>query len=403
MSRVAILGAGIMGAATALFLARRGVQVTLFDRAPAPMSGASRWNEGKIHLGYLYAGDRTLDTARLVIPGGLAFRPLVEDLLGQSIAPAIGEATDVYAIHRASVVTPEAAAAYYEAVTAAVDSAGPGAEYLGGTMSGRPHRLSAAALGRTYDPATIVAAFRVPERSVDTTWIADRLVGALASEPRISPRLGVRVIGVRARRGHGTALDAPLLVDTDGGPDGPFGAVVNALWDGRLAVDATVGVGPPERWSHRYRLALFLTAPQPVDIASTVVATGPFGDVKNYDGRRFYLSWYPDGLRAEGLDLAPPPVPSLDAAGQRALAATIVQRLAAVVPAVGALAPAAVSGTIAGGWVYAAGQGSLADPHATLHQRAGAGISCRGRYVSVDTGKYSIAPWLARQVANALL
>lgn len=402
MSRVAILGAGIMGAATALFLARRGVQVTLFDRAPAPMSGASRWNEGKIHLGYLYAGDRTLDTARLVIPGGLAFRPLVEDLLGQSIAPAIGEATDAYAIHRASVVTPEAAAAYYEAVTAAVDSAGPGAEYLGGTMSGRPHRLSAAALGRTYDPATIVAAFQVPERSVDTTWIADRLVSALTAEPRVTLRMGVRVLGVRARGKH-ESLDAPLDVDTTDGADGPFDAVVNALWDGRLAVDATFGIGPPAHWSHRFRLALFLTVAAPVEIASTVVATGPFGDVKNYDGHRLYLSWYPDGLRAEGLALAPPAVPRLDAAGQRALAATIVERLAAIVPAVGVLAPMAEGGTIAGGWVYAAGKGSLSDPHATLHHRAGAGIRRRGRYASVDTGKYSIAPWLARQVANALL
>jgi glycine/D-amino acid oxidase-like deaminating enzyme len=402
MSRVAILGAGIMGTATALFLARRGVQVTLFDQASAPMAGASRWNEGKIHLGYLYAGDATLDTARLVIPGGLAFRPLVEELLGASIAPAIGAQTEVYAIHRASVVTPEAAAAYYEAVTGAVDAAGPASAYLGGTAINRPRRLSTADLERLYDPAAIAAAFQVPERSVDTTWIADRLVEALAAEPRVTPRLGVRVTGVRSRRDH-DRLDGPFDIATADDSDGPFDAVVNALWDGRLAVDATAGIAPPARWSHRYRLALFLALTEPVDIASTVVATGPFGDVKNYDGRRLYLSWYPDGLRAEGLAVEPPPVPPLDAAGQRALAAAIVQRLAAVVPAVSVLAPLAERGTIAGGWVYAAGQGSLSDPHATLHQRAGAGIRRRGRYLSVDTGKYSIAPWLARKVANALL
>jgi glycine/D-amino acid oxidase-like deaminating enzyme len=402
MSRVAILGAGIMGTATALFMARRGVRVTLFDQAPAPMAGASRWNEGKIHLGYLYAADRTLDTARLVIPGGLAFRPLVEELLGESIAPAIGGQTDIYAIHRASVVTPEAAAAYYAAVATAVDAAGPAATYLDGAAIDRPRRLSTADLERLYDPATIVAAFQVPERSVETTWIADRLVEVLAAEPRITLRMGVRVTGVRARGGH-DSLDGPLDIDTTDHSDGPFDAVVNALWDGRLAVDATAGVAPPARWSHRYRLALFLTVAEPVAIASTVVATGPFGDVKNYDGRRLYLSWYPDGLRAEGHELAPPVVPSLDATGQRALAAAIVQRLATIVPAVSTVAPLAERATVAGGWVYAAGQGSLSDPRATLHQRAGAGIRGRGRYLSVDTGKYSIAPWLARQVANALL
>ena len=68
-----MLGAGILGACAALFLARKGIGVDLFDLEPAPMHGASRWNEGKIHLGYLYGGDASGDTARHLIPGGLAF------------------------------------------------------------------------------------------------------------------------------------------------------------------------------------------------------------------------------------------------------------------------------------------------------------------------------------------
>lgn len=51
--RVAVLGAGIMGTCTALYLARRGCVVTVVDAAAAPLSAASRWNEDKIHLGYL--------------------------------------------------------------------------------------------------------------------------------------------------------------------------------------------------------------------------------------------------------------------------------------------------------------------------------------------------------------
>ena len=74
MPHVAILGAGIMGATTALLLSRRGVRVTLYDQAPAPMTGASRWNEGKIHLGYLYAGDPSGNTADKLMPGGIAFK-----------------------------------------------------------------------------------------------------------------------------------------------------------------------------------------------------------------------------------------------------------------------------------------------------------------------------------------
>ena len=53
MTHAAVLGAGIMGCATALWLARRGDRVTLIDAGDRPFAGASRWNEGKIHLGYL--------------------------------------------------------------------------------------------------------------------------------------------------------------------------------------------------------------------------------------------------------------------------------------------------------------------------------------------------------------
>ena len=133
---------------------------------------------------------------------------------------------------------------------------------------------------------------------------------------------------------------------------------------------------------------------------STVVATGPFGDVKNYAGRDLYLSWYPAGLVADGVGVAPPEVPPID---ERQLLADVIERLAALIPSVGALPPRLDQVRVAGGWVYAAGQGSLADPKATLHRRDQAGIRRLGRYLSVDTGKYSIAPWLAHQVVDALV
>src|SRR5262245_31682104 len=112
--RVAVLGAGIMGTCASLYLARRGCEVVLFDEAPVPFSGASRWNEGKIHLGYLYSAASSLDTARLLLPGGLAFKPLVEELIGESLRPATTGDDDIYLIHRDSVASAEAVGAHYE-------------------------------------------------------------------------------------------------------------------------------------------------------------------------------------------------------------------------------------------------------------------------------------------------
>jgi len=60
--RVAILGAGIAGSCAALELAARGHDVDLYDELEAPIRAASYVNEGKVHLGLLYAKDPSLKT-----------------------------------------------------------------------------------------------------------------------------------------------------------------------------------------------------------------------------------------------------------------------------------------------------------------------------------------------------
>ena len=62
-------------AALELCTAGRATHPGLLQRAAAPAHGASRWNEGKIHLGYLYAADPSPAT-RAAVDGGLVFGPL---------------------------------------------------------------------------------------------------------------------------------------------------------------------------------------------------------------------------------------------------------------------------------------------------------------------------------------
>ena len=52
VKQVAVLGAGIMGASTALLLARRGVRVVVFDGASRPMDRASRLYDPSVNDSY---------------------------------------------------------------------------------------------------------------------------------------------------------------------------------------------------------------------------------------------------------------------------------------------------------------------------------------------------------------
>jgi hypothetical protein len=132
---------------------------------------------------------------------------------------------------------------------------------------------------------------------------------------------------------------------------------------------------------------------------SAVIGVGPFGDVKNYNGRDLYLSWYPAGLAVEGTALAPPPVPPIDDTARADLIASVLTRLGAMLPSVAALRSHLETVRVEGGWVYAAGRGALDDRRSSLHRRDRAGVVRDGRYLSIDTGKYSMAPWIAEGLA----
>ena len=82
--RVGVLGRGLQGCTIALALADRGVKVTLFDKNNTLLSRAAAANEGKIHLGYMYAGDPTLSTAKMMMQGALSFAPFLERYVGNT-------------------------------------------------------------------------------------------------------------------------------------------------------------------------------------------------------------------------------------------------------------------------------------------------------------------------------
>jgi len=79
-----VLGGGLQGCCTAIALAARKVKVTLFDKNEMLLSRAAPANEGKIHLGYMYAGDPSLSTAKTMMAGALAFAPFPRTLPSSS-------------------------------------------------------------------------------------------------------------------------------------------------------------------------------------------------------------------------------------------------------------------------------------------------------------------------------
>jgi len=184
--RIAVLGGGMLGVCTALELVRRGESVSLIEGSSELMQGASRWNEGKIHLGYLYAADTELGTAERLIPGALAFSRLVERHIGRALDDFC-TIDDNFMLHRRSVVDLESFTAYAGRVAqlASGMAARSGETYLSDLSPGVVRRLSPSELAQVSCSDEVVAGFRVNEVSVSTVPIADLLVEAVRAEPRI--------------------------------------------------------------------------------------------------------------------------------------------------------------------------------------------------------------------------
>jgi hypothetical protein len=154
-----------------LSLAERGVDVCLLDRNTRLLSRAAVANEGKVHLGYMYANDRGHSTARMMMRGALAFAPYFERHLGLSKGAITVSRPATYAVHRDSQRAPAEVSHYLSAVHAMIREASEAnrGAYFGHDFS-EPLRVWSDAEREThFDPGIAVAAFDTP-RSPSIRW-----------------------------------------------------------------------------------------------------------------------------------------------------------------------------------------------------------------------------------------
>ncbi len=201
--RIAILGAGAVGACAALELASRGCQVDLYDENHAPVSRASRVNEGKIHLGLPYAKDQSLRTAGTMITGALHFAATLQRWI--DFDPAAGSASVstpfFYAVHRDTMVPvdqPEGALRSTARGFSMMSVSQPGIHIWALETAARADELSRSELEQLVNSEHFLTAFRTTERSIDPRLVAAALAKATLGEPRIHFVGGARVRGVRA-------------------------------------------------------------------------------------------------------------------------------------------------------------------------------------------------------------
>ena len=401
--RVAVLGAGIQGACVALELASAGIHVDLYDMNDQCMTQASAQNEGKLHLGYVYGNDRSLGTARTLITGAITFSPLLRRWFGRDLDTIPVSAPFNYVIHTKSMLGVAEMENHFRNAHAIAleESHGTPADYFGADYCMAPTRMPDSACFGLYDRRSVAAAFKTGEISIDCEVLATLFRARLAADPKIRCFLKTLVLAAKPD-------DSVVTITYDVGGDrerARYDHVVNALWDGRLAVDRTAGLEPPRPWLFRIKHYLRLHAPgSHQTVPSTTMVLGPFGDAVVYGNDTLDLSWYPVGMRGASSMISPPDWPRvLDDVTATEVRDGILQGLGAIIPSIASLPQSDVeTAVVKGGIIFAWGQTDIDDPLSLLHERQAIGPQSVGRYHTVDTGKLSMAPLFGKMVADRI-
>ena len=142
---VLVLGAGIQGACAALGLARVGRRVRIVDAADDCMTRASLRNEGKVHLGLVYANDPTGRTSTLMLEAALRFSELIDRWCGRPLPwPMLRSRPFSYVVRQDSMCSTDALFDRYDKLQAEFQSFDD-ADYVGTKPKRlwRPHATAA--------------------------------------------------------------------------------------------------------------------------------------------------------------------------------------------------------------------------------------------------------------------
>jgi glycine/D-amino acid oxidase-like deaminating enzyme len=402
--RVAVLGGGFLGCCLGLALTSRGARVTLYDKNDKLLSRAAVANEGRIHLGYTYAADTSLATARKLQQGAFTFASFFKRYLGLDPEQLVVSEPMGYLVHRDSQRSADEVADYFagvHALSTELTENDPNA-YFGRNML-PPRRWSNAEVEAVFDPTVTAAVFDSSEVAVEPLSLAPTVRASIVDNPRTETRLNCTVEAVRIEN------DRPVVESrrVDGQEDrSAFDQVVNALWDGRLAVDATVGLVSDRQWINRFKYGIrFRPPPELAPLPSVAAISGPFGEILTYRTGLVYASWYPACLRSIAYGVAAPDRPTNpDTPLKAELVAQTMRGLAGLIPQLRGLDPADLSDVLVkGGVVVAPGRTDIPDPHSELHVRTAMGITSIASYHSIYPGKLTLVPYYADICARHLL
>jgi len=396
--KIIIIGGGIQGISVALALAKQGVTSTILESQSELMRGASYGNEGKIHLGLVYALDHTGDTGIEMLKGAHSFSPLLDRWCGDLPWHKWKSSGFRYAIMPGSMAEIPVLENYYEQLRTrlpdAIGNLPVKPSYFGKSIEWMWKR------SKTTKSSPIVNGNHVPcidteEIAIDVQLFSNKLREIVSGKPEITVRPNSRVINVE-RLNNGFKLEIESAgktchLDAD--------VVINCAWTDRIRLDRLASVeieDTPLSYRIKHRVIV-----QPLssdnDLVPVTMVQGPYGDIVPYKNGSIYLSWYPECRTY--FNHLPPPAEIYGAETLSAIADRTLTKMSELFPAL----HSSKILTCSPGVIVAEGTSDVDDPESKLHRRSTSGPRGGNGWWSVDTGKLTLAPLHGEETARLVL
>ena len=403
-----IIGAGLTGCGIALELAKKGNSVTLIEQDSLPMNRASLRNEGKIHLGLIYAADPKGLTGKIQLKGALNFYSILQSWLGEEIKKIEVSTPFTYLVANDSLISPRELEFHYQNLELEYQKLidqNPKLNYLGIKPRWLARQIPLDQIRNNFNLSKFQAAFATNERAINTDDLAKVIRNHVISNNKINLIPYAKVIDLFDYKSH-----FKVVAELNGSStyiEIEAVMIFNAAWDQRLSLDKFVGLENPKNWLHRLKYRVVTDLPQTyIKFPSATIVLGAYGDVVMRQNSA-YLSWYPTGMLGWSNDLAPPVEWNracnnyLTDAQSLEVGREIIRQTLDWYPSLSLLDSQTFK--VDAGVIFAYGESDVDQIKSELHDRSKVGIRRKNNFFSVDPGKLTTAPIFAVEAVNIAL
>ena len=380
---IIVMGGGIQGSCVSLFLKKLGYNVCIIEKNNSLMKGASENNEGKIHLGFVYSNDKTLDTAKKMLVDALHFSNIIEFLLDEKIDwDAIKSKKFLYLVPKTSLMKENELDEYFPKIQNLYDEMIQ-KNYKLNYLGKRPPKLYEKI--KTVDcmnPEYFQCCYETEEFSINQFYLNEKIIHTIKKKG-IPVFLENHIKNMKIHLGY-------YEIITDKGYY-YSNRVVNCLWENKTKIDNCFNEKKNYTTNFRYKFGI-LSKPI-MDLQnerSITFVNGPFGDFVNFPDY-MYFSWYPYSMKGFSVSDKPPDDWKFETLIENKQ--EFIQLHKNIFNDIFKRKFDFIDPKIIGSIIVAKGDKDIDNVDSELHKRCEKRIDYKKNYFSISTGKYTSGPY----------